>query len=94
MQIVEVTWLDAGCEHEDLDIERAKEINPMPRRNVGYLVEDNEDKLVVCFGIIEDKDKKNSCTSDTLVIPKSIVLNIKPLETNWVVETLYAGTNN
>ncbi len=79
MTIVEVIWLDAGCEHNDLTLEQAKEITPMKRSNVGYLIESNDEKVVVAFGMIADQDKNMETTSDTLVIPKNEVVEIKNL---------------
>lgn len=79
MKIVEVSWQDAACEHNELDLDKAPEINPIARKNVGYLVYQGEDKAIVCFGTVCDKDKNISCTSDTLVIPAHDIIEIKEL---------------
>ena len=79
MNRVEVTWLDAGCEHEHLDIERAPDITLMERMNVGYLLTDNDERVVLCFGTIQDHDHNATTTSDTLVIPRGDVKRITPL---------------
>ncbi len=77
MKSVEVTWQDAGCERENLDFEQASKLHPVTRKNLGYLICDDDERVIICFGIIDDCDKKMSCTSDTLVIPKGDVQELK-----------------
>ena len=76
-KVVLVKWLDAGCESTQLNEASAKKVSPMPRENVGYLLEDNEEKVVVVFGIIADGDHR--VYDQTLVIPRGIVLEVKEL---------------
>ena len=73
MKIVRVAWLDAGMESHNLSTEEAKKVKPMPRYNVGYLLEETDEKIVICFGAIVDADKDMSVWDCTLVIPKGIV---------------------
>ena len=78
-KIVRVKWLDAGCESLQLNEEDAKKTSPMPRENVGYLLADNEEKVVVAFGIVEDRDRHIKVYDQTLVVPKGMVLEVKEL---------------
>lgn len=76
MKIVRVHWLDAGMESHNLSTDEAKGVKPMPRSNVGYLLEDTDEKVVICFGEIIDVNKNMSVWDCTLVIPKGVVISI------------------
>jgi len=77
MKIVEIDWLDAGCERSSMPIEQVKKLVPMPRSNVGYLVYQDKTKVVISFGRIEDSNIDHVAFEDNLVIPKSMIVKIK-----------------
>ena len=76
---VEVTWEDAAFESEDLFEEVAKDLRPLVRSNVGYVVVDNADKLVISFGVIKDVDRDKEVCAAILVIPKRMIKDISYL---------------
>ena len=78
-QIVEIIWLDAGLESMQLSIEEAKILKPMPRKNIGYLIHQDEDKVILAFGFIEDSEKYKSVCDQILILPIGIVKTIRPL---------------
>ncbi|KKL78561.1 hypothetical protein LCGC14_2023640 [marine sediment metagenome] len=80
MKLVEVSWLDAGCEHSSMPLEGVIRLVPMPRSNVGYLVYSGKDKVIISFGKIEDSNIDHVAYEDNLVIPKSMVLNIREVK--------------
>lgn len=82
MNIVEVFWLDAGLESLQLNKEDALLIKPLERTNVGYLLSDCDEKVILVFGIIEDRDKHGGVFDQTLVIPKGMVTKITTLATD------------
>ena len=77
MEIVEVLWVDAGFENSHLSEEQVKAMSPMPRKNVGYLIVNNEEKLILCFGYIEDREHNQGVWDGALVIPKGLVKDVK-----------------
>ena len=80
MEIVEVTWLDAGLESKQMTIDEAKTLSPMVRVNVGYLLHKAKDKLILCGGFIEDLDCEKKVCDQNLVLPIGMVQNIKKLK--------------
>lgn len=74
--IVEIEWLDAACEHENLTVEEAEKINPVKRHNVGYLICENDEKVIISFGSVNDIDKEGFCYQDILVVPRGDVKKI------------------
>ena len=78
--IVEVTWLDAGFETTQMEMEQAKQLTPMVRKNTGYLLEESKSKIILCFGSIEDREHQKTIYDGTLVIPRGWVEKIKKLK--------------
>ena len=80
MKLVEVIWLDAGFETTQMDLEQAKQLTPMVRKNAGYLIENTDSKIILVFGTVEDKEHQKTVYDGTLVIPRGWVEEIKSLE--------------
>ncbi len=81
MKIVMVEWIDAACEtHGQLSLEAVEALTPLSRRNVGYLVREDKDKIVLSFGDIADKDHQCSAYDVSLVIPRGTIKSIKELK--------------
>lgn len=78
--LVEVIWVDAGLESAQMPIEQAKELSLMVRKNTGYCLICGKEKVILCFGFIADKEHDKMVCDQTLVIPRSIVTQIKWLE--------------
>ena len=57
MKIVEITWLDAAGTSEDVSVDSAARIQPIKRSNVGYLLRENENEVVISWGFLYDDDK-------------------------------------
>lgn len=73
---VEVFWQDAGLEKGQLSIEEAQGVEPMPRKNRGYLIVETKEKIVICSGIIEDKNCGEVVCDQVLVIPQGMVTKL------------------
>ena len=80
MKLVEVSWLDAGFEATNMELEQAKQLTPKFRKNAGYLIEENDSKLILCFGFIEDREHQKTIYDGVLVIPRGWVEKVKKLE--------------
>ena len=78
--LVEIEWLDAGLENIQMDYEGACSISPMPRKNCGYLIQKDKEKVIIVFGIIQDRDHKGTLYDQILIIPRGIVTKITELK--------------
>lgn len=76
---VEVEWLDAGLESAQLDEEEINHLTPMVRRNVGWLMVNDKEKVSLYFGEICDNQRHKRVFDCTLVIPQGCVTKITPL---------------
>ena len=85
MRIVEVTWLDAWSEQDDVTIEALEGLKPIVRRNVGYLVRETEEEIILAAGVSEKTAKgdplnpKDTLT-ERLLIPRGVIQQIVNLE--------------
>lgn len=79
-KIVEVIWFDAALESAQMELEDAKSIMAMPRKNVGYLLRDDKKEIVIGFGLVEDEGHHNKIVYDqVLVIPRGIIKEVRVL---------------
>ena len=80
MKIVEVTWLDATYEAGEFTEEELKELLPVQRRHIGYVLSETETEIRLSPGMNEWSKIKN--TKDTfdnsLAIPKGTILKVTP----------------
>ena len=76
LDIVKIVWWDAACESGNLSLVEAKDIHPIRRESVGFLICSNEEKVIISFGSVGDIDKGGICYQDTLVVPKGDVEKI------------------
>ena len=77
MQVVEVMWVDAFVDTDDFPIKKAKKLKPVPRTTVGYLVEENDDCVVLCT---DTYPKSKKMISTPMVIPNTWIVDM------WVYE--------
>ncbi|HUV45568.1 MAG TPA: hypothetical protein VMW45_00660 [Dehalococcoidia bacterium] len=79
MKIVEVTWVDAVIENEHLEMEALSLLAPLVRHNVGYLFWQDEEKVVLTFGTINNLFKGVTGYDQASAIPMCMVKDIKVL---------------
>jgi hypothetical protein len=60
MKIVEVTWIDAWSDPEELTADHAQTLVPVKRRHVGYLLRQSDVAVILGGGVL---DKVPVCTS-------------------------------
>ena len=79
MQKVEVFWLDATYEAGEFSEEELKELLPVPRRHLGYVLSETETEIRLSPGMNEwSKIKDSKDTFDnSLAIPKGVIQKIK-----------------
>ena len=77
--LVEILWADAGLEAIQMDAEQAKAITPLKRKNAGYCLVDDKEKVILCFGVIADGEHGKTVYDQTLVVPKGMVIKITKL---------------
>ena len=94
MKIVEVTWLDAWSEQDDVTIEALEGLKPITRHNIGYLIQETEDVIILAAGISEktaksaDMHAKDTFT-ERILIPRGTIQQI------WILDKghIYGGSN-
>ena len=77
MKVLEVKWEDAWIDTEDFSLKDAKELKPIVRSTVGFLVTENSKAIVLCTDFYE-KDKKTISTP--MIIPRDMILDY------WIYE--------
>lgn len=77
MKVLEVKWEDAWIDTEDFSLKDAKELKPVVRSTVGFLVTENSKAIVLCTDFYE-KDKKTISTP--MIIPRDMILDY------WIYE--------
>ena len=78
MKIVEVIWQDASIEesHQPLD----SDVKPLERIQVGYLLEDNDEYIVLTYGLIKNFHKGEDACDMKFALPKSMITEIKEIK--------------
>ena len=71
MKIVLVQWDDAGLERHSMTKEEVKELTPMNRTNIGVLLHQDKEKIILVSGTVGDKGM--TIYDQPLVIPTGIV---------------------
>jgi len=71
MKIVEVHWMDAWIDTQDLSLKKAKKLKPIQRFTVGYLIAENEHGLVLSTDYFPKKKIKE--VSAPMVIPWGMI---------------------
>ena len=77
MKVLEVKLEDAWIDTEDFSLKDAKELKPIVRSTVGFLVTENSKAIVLCTDFYE-KDKKTISTP--MIIPRDMILDY------WIYE--------
>lgn len=75
MKQILVTWFDAVSQDEWTDIEEAKKLEPHVITTLGWLVFEDEKRLVVSCS----HDKEREAVASSWAIPKSWVVEIKEI---------------
>jgi hypothetical protein len=80
MKTVEVRWLDAWNDSEELTAEHAQSLRPIKRRQVGYLLKQSDADIVLAAGVYEQVPGGVDSFCDITVIPMGIVTGVSVLE--------------
>lgn len=76
LPIVLVKWGDAFIDTDDVTVKKAKKLRPIVRYTVGFLVDDNDDCLVLATDVFE----KGNEISAPMVIPHGWILEYSEYE--------------
>ena len=72
-EIVEITWVDACEDDGHIEIEGVKQIRPLERRNVGYIIDQNDEFVIIGWGVIHNFFKGLDACSNVFAIPKAMI---------------------
>ena len=78
-KLVEVTWLDAWGDDAHLIEEAVINLAPVERRNVGFLMKSDDDKVILTQGIISNLFAGKTFMDGIVVIPRGMIKAIKVL---------------
>ena len=76
--IVEVIWEDAWSESAGLRQEAIDNLEPIMRRNVGYLTKKDKKVVVLSAGVVEKGSGDSDTFTDNVVIPSGMIKQIFP----------------
>lgn len=76
--ILEITWFDAWSETSELSEEGIDGMVSVTRKNVGYLMKEDEHDIVLSYGVTEWSKigKDEDVFTDNLVIPKTLIVGM------------------
>lgn len=81
--LVEVTWVDSHAEEGWIDLKdatkRAADKDALKVHNVGYLIAENKDYLLLSSGISPGVDSEDDLVTQTMQIPVCAVLGLVTL---------------
>ena len=77
MKKAEVIWLDACLEEAHVPQEAIGDIQPLRRKNLGYLISEDSDAIRLAFGVIENFYENKTAYDLVLVIPRGMIETIK-----------------
>ena len=80
MKTVEVSWIDAWNDSEEITAEHAQSLRPIKRRQVGYLLKQSDTAIVLAAGVYEQVPDGVDSFYDVTVIPMGIVTAVSVLE--------------
>ena len=79
-EIVEIIWIDAWSDEAHLKIEAIADFNPITRQNVGLLIENTGERVVITSGLIQNVFPGETLIDGILVIPRGMIKEINHLE--------------
>ena len=79
VQPIQVDWLDAAGEAQHIPPEDAATLQPLLRANVGFLLDEREDAIILCAGVILDQDNQCMGCEGTVVIPRGMIVSTREL---------------
>lgn len=69
-EVVEVRWLDAWIDFEDVPADEAKKLCPVVRTTIGWLVAEKDDCIVMCTDYYNDDD---NYINTPIIIPTGMI---------------------
>jgi len=80
-KIVEVEWEDITHLNRSMDIKEIDSHGLLSFKNIGYLIKEDENLMVLCSSYVLGVDNEKYTTEDSfrdiLIIPKRMIKNIK-----------------
>jgi len=80
MRLVEVEWIDAIGEDGELEMEAAMQLEPVKRKQAGFLIVEDEGKVNIIFGTYPNLIHGKDVADKTLSIPRCTVLSIREIK--------------
>lgn len=69
--LVEIKWYDAWTDFKDIKVARAKNLKPILRTTVGWLVSENDECIILCTDYF---DNDETTINTPIIIPTGMIL--------------------
>ena len=80
MAKVEITWLDAWSDEAHLEMDAPTNLAAVERQNIGYLIKDDEDKVIITQGTINNFFHEKVFVDGFVIIPRGVIQRVKVLD--------------
>ena len=77
--IVEVVWEDAAFDAAYMQPKSIAALKPITRRNIGYLIRDEPDTVVLTQGVMQNFCQGEVSYDGYLIIPRGMIMGIRKL---------------
>ena len=84
MYLAEIEWLDACSESECIPFESAMKIKPVVRKEIAYVINEEDDYYTIASGVLEDFYRGSSAFHNVWAIPKKMIKKLNILEVKVV----------
>ena len=78
-KLVEIIWLDSWGDIAHLEVGAADHLAPIKRWDVGYLVKEDDEKVVITRGFIDNQFADKLFMDGIAVIPRGMIKDIRIL---------------
>jgi hypothetical protein len=79
LERVEIIWFDAWFQPSEMTYEEAEDLGIITRQNIGYLLKQDSDAVILASGKLEKIPGGQDSFCDFVIIPTSVVAKIIPL---------------
>ncbi len=81
MKVVAVSWVDAmRDESHSVPLECINAMVPIKRSSVGYLMVEDETKVIIVSGTLDNLHRGETAYDSPMVIPRGMVMDMRELE--------------
>ena len=81
-KLVEITWIDAWGDDAHFEIDALTNLVPVERYNAGFLIMEDENKVIITPGLVNNLFQGKLLVDGFMVIPWGMIKQIRILDGN------------